>query len=112
MEIPEIVDNYTRKVQFGCGNVYISINVLVKKPVRSFLKLGKTGQCTRVLLEAIGRLITLMFEYSVPIERIQQTLSGLRCAQGIPAIGRLSCMDAVGHDLKRFLIEEEPKNEV
>ena len=112
MEIPENVDSSTRKVQFGCGNVYITINVLEKNPVRSFLKLGKTGQCVRVLLEAIGRLVTLMFEYSIPIERIQQTLSGLRCDQGIPAIARLSCIDAFGHDLKRFLIEEETENEV
>jgi len=39
----EVVDGYTKKVPFACGNLYITLNVIDGKPFRVFLKLGKTG---------------------------------------------------------------------
>ena len=107
MELPEVVSNYTRKIRFGCGNVYVSINEFANLPVRTFLKLGKTGLCTRALLEAIGRLVTVMLEYNIPLQRIQLTLAGIRCDKGIVGEGRLSCLDGVAFELKRYLKEKE-----
>lgn len=123
------IANYTRKVTFGCGNMYLGINVGNMRPVRVFIKIGKSGCCQRALLEAVGRLLTIMLENDEPLERIARTLSGIRCdeasmgsvrtnAEGNPE-ACTSCMDALAKELRDFCVnnecpepEEESKEEI
>ena len=101
-----ITHGYTKKVVFACGNVYLTVNEVDKKPFRVFLKLGKAGQCERALLEAVARMTTIMLQDTeVPLERIIKTLGGIRCEKG--AVGRLSCMDALSKELKQYAEVDE-----
>jgi hypothetical protein len=70
------------------------------------MKIGKAGVCQQTLLEAIGRLVTVALEENVPLERLVHTLSGCRCAEGIAGAGRLSCVERLSYDLKRYLHKE------
>jgi len=106
---PDLVESHTHRVYFGCGHLYITIDKHEGKPVRSFLKVGKIGVCRRTLLETIGRLVTIMLQEGISLERIHHTLMGQRCDQGIAGPGKLSCVDALGKELQSFLIKETEK---
>jgi hypothetical protein len=100
------IPSYTRKVVFGCGNLYVTINELDGSPIRVFLELGKAGMCQGALLEGVARLVTIMIQdLNAPIERICHTLSGIRCDKG--CVGNVSCMDALARELKAFADTEE-----
>jgi len=102
----ECVDGYTRKIKFGCGTIYVTLNELDGKPLRLFMKLGKAGICQRALLECLGRVITIIMQESPELlPRICRTLKGVRCDQG--TVGRQSCMDVVAQDIRTFLPETE-----
>jgi len=111
------IESYTRKVPFGCGNMYVDINVIKMRPVRVFIRIGKCGACQRALLEAVGRLVTIMLEQGDPLERIVHTLIGIRCTEASVGSARtdhsgkrqvvLSCMDALAKELKDFCVPEE-----
>jgi hypothetical protein len=108
----ELTPCYTRKVAFGCGNMYLRVNVLHMRPVRVFIAVGKTGCCQRALLEAVGRLVTIMLERGDPLERIIHTLVGIRCDQASLGSARTndageretctSCVDALAKELREF----------
>jgi len=60
---------------------------------------GHGGVCQQVLLEAVGRLTTLLLqETGVPLERVWKTLIGLNCGEGM--VGNLSCLDALAQAMK------------
>lgn len=101
----DVLEGYTRKVVFGCGTVYITVDLVHVKPVRIFIRVGKAGHCERVLHEAIGKLITIMLERGHPYDCIIHTLSGMRCDKGI--IGKLSCMDVLAKELKAYADPED-----
>ena len=106
----EVVDGYTKKVPFACGNLYITLNVIDGKPFRVFLKLGKTGACQRALLESIARLVTIMLQEQVTsLDRICKTLIGMTCDKGM--VGRPSCIHILAQELKSYLPTEEEGNE-
>jgi len=105
------VDGYTKKIIFGCGNLYITINLLDGKLFRVFMRLGKAGVCQCALLESVARLITIMIQdLNAPIDRICHTLKGIRCENG--AVGRISCVDALARELENYVPKsKEPKEE-
>ena len=92
-----MVEGYTRKVVFGCGTVYITVDMVHLKPVRIFIRVGKAGHCERVLHQAVGDLVTIMLTRGHPYKQIIHTLSGLRCDKG--TVGKLSCMDVLAKEL-------------
>jgi hypothetical protein len=96
----EVLEGYTKKIVFGCGTVYLTVDMIHLKPVRVFIRVGKAGHCQRVLHEAVGNLVTLLLERGRPYDRIIHTLSGMRCDKG--AIGKLSCMDTLAKELKQY----------
>lgn len=106
-----MVDGFTKKIVFGCGNLYITINLLDGKPFRVFMRLGKAGVCQCALLESVARLITIMIQdLDAPLTRICHTLKGIRCESGM--VGRISCVDALARELEEFIPKpEEPKEE-
>lgn len=100
-----IVDGYTRKVPFACGNLYITLNIIDGKPFRVFLKLGKAGACQCALLESIARLTTIMLQEQITsLDRIYKTLTGVTCDKGM--VGRLSCVHVFAQELKSYLPAE------
>lgn len=107
-EVPDTVQGYTKKVFFGCGNLYLTINFDEKRcPVLVLAQLGKTGCCQRALLDALLRGINRQLEYGIDLDEIVHDLVGIRCDQGIAGAGRLSCADAIGNELKAYLTQEK-----
>ena len=102
----EILEGYTKRLAFGCGNVYITINERDGMPARVFVTIGKAGGCQRALQESFARCINSMLEDKKPLEEIIFLIAGLRCDQGIDGIGRLSCVDALAQELKKYLIKD------
>lgn len=112
----EHMKGFTRKIVFGCGNLYLTVNEITFRPVRVFARVGKTGCCQKALLEAIGRLVTIMLEKGDPLDRIIHTLVGIRCAEATMASIRhklsgetetcTSCMDALAKELKEYIVPE------
>lgn len=116
------IRGFTRKITFGCGNVYITVNEISLRPVRVFAKAGKAGCCQRALLEAVGRLVTIMLERGDPLDRVIHTLSGIRCGEssmgsvrhkttGEPEVCH-SCMDALAKELKEYDLSEETDGDI
>jgi len=111
------VKGFTRKVSFGCGNVYVTVNEISLRPVRVFVKVGKAGCCQRVLLEAIGRLLTIMLERGDPLNRMIHTLMGIRCGETSVGSTRhrgsdraetcYSCIDAIAKELREYAPPED-----
>jgi len=103
----EELSSYTLKKPFGCGTLYITVNHDQTKLKRIFIAVGKTGVCQRALQEALGRLISIMLEESdgspETLERLYHTLTGIRCDKGMAGVGRLSCIDAVAQEIKKFM---------
>lgn len=92
--------NQTIRCVYRCGSVYIHVNKDDGgEPFRLLMNKGHTGNCQQALMEAIGRLITLILQESdIPTERVYMTLVGINCGEGM--IGHLSCMD----DLARAIV--------
>jgi len=113
----DAVPSYTRKIPFGCGNMYLKVDVINMRPVRVFTGVGKSGCCQRALMEAVGRLVTIMLERGDPIDRIVHTLIGIRCHEASVASVRTnhagkrktctSCMDALAKELRDFITCKE-----
>lgn len=89
----------TRKMVFGCGSLYVVIDEVENRPFRVFLKKGHTGLCNQALLEAVGRLLTIIIQASdISLDRVWRTLVGINCDKG--KVDQLSCMDALARMLK------------
>jgi ribonucleoside-diphosphate reductase alpha chain len=97
----------TKKVNFGCGNVYMTVNRENGKPIQILMQVGKAGCCQKTLLEGMCRLANRLFDRNAPIEEVVLCLAGLRCDQGIAGIGRLSCADALAQMLKAYMYKPE-----
>lgn len=103
---PEIMPGYTKRVQFGCGNVYIIICENNRQPCRVEVQKGKTGCCERALLEAICRLINLWLSEKKDVNDVIMAISGLRCPNGIAGVGRLSCVDALAREMQQYTVQD------
>lgn len=89
----------------GCGKVYVTINRdCDNKVYELFAKLGKTGSCTCSQLEALARMITLVFRLDGDPAEIFKHLKGIKC----PGDGT-SCPEAIAQAIEEYLDETEKK---
>lgn len=99
---PEIVQGWTRRIQTGCGKLYVTVNELEEKPFEIFCKLGKAGGCAASQVEAIGRLVAMALRSGVGIGEITKQLIGISCHMPVfnAKGGRiLSCSDGIAQVL-------------
>jgi ribonucleoside-diphosphate reductase alpha chain len=104
---PTIVHGTTKRIQTGCGKLYITLNRDDDgHPIEVFIRLGKAGGCASSQTESLGRLISIMLKHSIGIEEVVKQLSGIGCHQPM-FIGEgkktLSCADAVAQALVKIL---------
>lgn len=105
---PNPSSGYTYKYDTGKESLYVTLNECEGIPVEMFLSVGKSGARIHALVEAIGRLISLIFKYNngpVPLESVVKQLKGITSEpfwqNGEPI---LSLPDAIGRLLEeRFL---------
>lgn len=102
-DIFTVVQSTTVKMKFACGSAYLIANDLNGKLLRVFLKKGHSGLCVQALLEAIGRLLTIMVQQTdLDMARVWKTLVGITCESGSPFVDGMSCVDGVAKKLREM----------
>lgn len=97
------------KTKVGCGNIKISLEEKDGKPEDCNILLSKGGTCGASQVEAIARMIALLFTYGVDVEQIVKHLKGIRCSSPYctDEEENLSCSDAIGKAIERWSKKEE-----
>lgn len=93
----ETLSGVTRRVQTGCGALFVTVNEQAGKPFEVFATLGRAGGCAAAQTETIGRFVSLNLRAELDAAEIVQQLRGVRCHR--PAEGALSCADAIARAL-------------
>jgi ribonucleoside-diphosphate reductase alpha chain len=74
---PDTLDGSTTQVKTGFGNLYVTINEVDGKPIEVIAQIGKSGQATLAMTEAIGRLATLALQEDIDVSKIIHHLKGI-----------------------------------
>jgi ribonucleoside-diphosphate reductase alpha chain len=100
----EVTWGTTRKMNTGCGSLYVTINEDEKGIFEVFATMGKGGGCAASQTEAIGRLISLALRSGIDKDQIVKQLKGVRCPNQIwEKGGRIySCSDAIAKAIERY----------
>jgi len=108
---PKTLEGETLKVPTGCGNLYITINLLDNKPFETLVRLGKAGGCIQCFIEALTRVINLGLQYGIPVKDYVKELKGLACPGGAWVDGKriMSCPDAIAKELEKYTENKETK---
>ena len=107
-ERPEEVSGFTKKIQIGCGKLYVTVNHDENGRIcEVFTNNGKSGGCPSQS-EATTRLVSIALRAGVDINEIIKQLRGIRCpsCQRNGNVKVLSCPDAIGRML------QEAKNRI
>jgi len=106
---PVVMRGVTRKMEVGCGNLYITMNEDEQGLFEVFARLGKAGGCADAQLEAIGRLISLCLRSGIEPKDIIKQLKGIRCPNPLLSRGGtiLSCPDAIAKALEEHIKGKE-----
>lgn len=95
---PDVTKGVTRRIQTGCGNLYVTINEDDTGAFEIFSQMGKAGGCAASQSEAISRLVSLALRSHIPVDAIVKELKGISCHRVVWQGGSriLSCADAIG----------------
>ncbi|MBI4285208.1 MAG: vitamin B12-dependent ribonucleotide reductase [Chloroflexi bacterium] len=113
---PEETNGRTKRVNTGCGYMYVTVNSDEYGICEVFSLLGKSGGCAAGQLEAICRLISLALRSGVDVASVVKQLRGIRCPSIAWENGKsiLSCADAIGSVLESYIggdADSKPKAE-
>lgn len=102
---PEIMTGLTRRIETGCGHLYITINSDENGAFEIFTQMGKVGGCASAQLEAVARLSSLCLRTSVKVESLIHQLKGIRCPSPVWHCGTVvsSCADAIAKALESYI---------
>ncbi|RJX15206.1 vitamin B12-dependent ribonucleotide reductase [Candidatus Bathyarchaeota archaeon] len=107
---PEKTFGVTYEIQTGCGSLYVTINEDENGlPFEVFARLGKAGGCASAQTEGLGRSASLILRCGIDPREIVKHYKGITCDRqcGIGPNKVLSCPDAIGKALERYLKEKE-----
>lgn len=104
---PAAVSGNTQRLTTGCGKIYVTINADEEgNPFEMFVQIGKAGGCAASQTESIGRLVSLAMRSGINANELYKQLVGISCHQPAWEGGGdkiLSCADAIGKALSRFV---------
>lgn len=107
-ERPEKLMMISHKDRTGCGNIFVDVAMIGKKPYEVKTNIGKAGACENAWAEALCRVISISLRHGTPAEEIVKQLRGIRCPSALVGkVPKLSCPDVIGQK-----IEEEMKGAV
>ena len=101
----------TRKMDTGCGSLYVTINEDEEGLFEVFATMGKAGGCAASQAEAVSRLISLSLRSGIEPEQVIKQLKGVRCPnQAWVKGGRIySCADAIAKAIEMYLGQDTGK---
>ncbi|MEA3476444.1 MAG: vitamin B12-dependent ribonucleotide reductase [Candidatus Cloacimonadota bacterium] len=104
---PATTVGVTKRIDTGCGHLYVTINTDESGACEVFTQMGKVGGCASAQLEAIARLISLTLRSNIKIESIIKQLRGIRCPSPMWSKGKmiLSCADGIANALEEFIAQ-------
>ncbi len=105
---PATTVGVTKRIDTGCGHLYVTINTDESGICEVFTQMGKVGGCASAQLEAIARLISLSLRSNIKTESIIKQLRGIRCPSPMWSKGKmiLSCADGIASALEEFLAKD------
>jgi len=105
---PATTVGVTKRIDTGCGHLYVTINTDETGICEVFTQMGKVGGCASAQLEAIARLISLSLRSNIKTESIIRQLRGIRCPSPMWSKGKmiLSCADGIASALEEFLAKD------
>jgi len=108
---PDTIQGTTRKIETGCGNLYVTVNDDEHGPFELFAQIGKAGGCAASQTEAIGRLISLALRAGVDPNAVARQLGGVRCPSPAWNNGNkiFSCADGISKALAQHLKDLDTK---
>jgi ribonucleoside-diphosphate reductase alpha chain len=108
---PDTIQGTTRKIETGCGNLYVTVNDDEHGPFELFAQIGKAGGCAASQTEAIGRLISLALRAGVDPDAVARQLGGVRCPSPAWNNGNkvVSCADGISKALAQHLKDLDTK---
>lgn len=68
----------TVEIDTPYGNLFVTCNLVNKKPIEIFFRVGKQGALTNVLIDALGRVCSKALQNGVSFDDIINTLIGLK----------------------------------
>lgn len=71
---PEVLDGYTLKMPTPCGSLYLTLNEDKEKLREVRMRIGKAGNCQRLLFETIAILISVLLQSNISRETIRKAL--------------------------------------
>jgi ribonucleoside-diphosphate reductase alpha chain len=107
---PAVTTGQTRKINTGCGSLYVTINEDEHGLHEVFSSMARAGACKAAQSEAVSRLISLALRSGVDCQAILKSIKGIRCPS--PAFGEggkqiMSCPDAIARAVSEY-IEASP----
>jgi len=102
---PEETQGRTKRVNTGCGHIYVTVNSDDYGICEVFCTLGKSGGCASAQLEATSRLISLALRAGIDVTSVVRQLRGIRCPSIAWENGKsvLSCADAIASVLEKHI---------
>ncbi len=103
---PDVLFGRTVRVECACGPLLITINQDREGKIREvLLKMEKSGGCVSSHLDALGKMLSLLFSAGVDVDVVIKELEGINCSSAGWHKGRriYSCADAVAYALRENL---------
>ncbi|HDZ59930.1 MAG TPA: TSCPD domain-containing protein, partial [Actinobacteria bacterium] len=98
---PDVTTGATRKVETGCGSLYVTINEDEYGMFEVFSSMARAGACKAAQSEAVSRLISLALRSGIDTEAILKSIKGIRCP--LPVLGSASsCPDAIATAVEQY----------
>ncbi|WP_309492462.1 vitamin B12-dependent ribonucleotide reductase [Candidatus Hecatella orcuttiae] len=112
---PEKTYGVTYEIGTGCGSLYVTINEDERgEPFEVFARLGKAGGCASAQTEGLGRAASTILRSGIDPWEVVKHYKGISCDRPF-RLGRnkvLSCADALGKALEKYLMEKSSSKEV
>lgn len=74
---PDTIIGTTTRIKTGFGNLYVTVNEIDGRPVEVIAQIGKSGQATLAMAEAIGRLTSMALQEDIKVDKIIHHLKGI-----------------------------------
>ncbi len=103
-----VTSGTTEKVLTGCGNLYTTVNSDSEGICEVFTSTGRAGGCPSQS-EATSRLVSLALRSGISVDALIEQLKGIRCLSTVSAkkgnseIKCLSCPDAIGRAIEKYI---------